>query len=535
MATTAGSWRTSLKPAVIVAESLRRVPGPPLAAPPPVHGSPGEVASAIAHGLTPPLATDVPPEWLLPGQSVSFARALAAIRRHGAALIADPVGSGKTWIALALAKTLAGGAVAIVPAALRKQWERAARRTGVAVRVQTHEEWSRARRPIPEGLVVVDEAHWYRHADTKRYAHLAPALVGRDGVLLTATPVVNRMEDVVNELLLLARDDALAGAGVASIREMLSHDRPPPQLAELIIAAAEMTGRPTERARQLGAAVEEEEQARAVFAQLDRLVLSTNRAVRTLLAGVFAAAWGSSPAALRATLSRYRTLLLQERDAAGEGLCLGRQDLRRLLGGDLAQTVLWPVIGDSHGSGDLVAGDLPALEELLAWLKELDPGTDPKIRRLNSVLGDGSKSIVFTTARATVGHLRRVLAPTSRIAWCTGAEAGIGATRLSRADVLQWFGPEAPEHELAPQTLVATDVAAEGLDLQRAGRIVHYDLPWTTVRLDQRAGRVVRLGSRHTTADVVTLLPPAAVEARLNLLQRLARKRPLPSRLGLGR
>ncbi|MBI3746094.1 MAG: hypothetical protein HY264_06140 [Chloroflexi bacterium] len=43
-------------------------------------------------------------------------------------------------------------------------------------------------------------------------------------------------------------------------------------------------------------------------------------------------------------------------------------------------------------------------------------------------------------------------------------------------------------------TLLASDVAAEGLNLQRAGRIVHYDLPWTAVRLEQRDGRALRQG-----------------------------------------
>jgi hypothetical protein len=64
--------------------------------------------------------------------------------------------------------------------------------------------------------------------------------------------------------------------------------------------------------------------------------------------------------------------------------------------------------------------------------------------------------------------------------------------------------------------------------------VVHYDLPWTAVRLDQRAGRAVRIGSRHAGVEIVTLLPPPVLESRLRQLARLARKRPLASRLGLG-
>lgn len=45
-----------------------------------------------------------------------------------------------------------------------------------------------------------------------------------------------------------------------------------------------------------------------------------------------------------------------------------------------------------------------------------------------------------------------------------------------------------------PKVLVSTDVASEGLNLQRANVVIHYELPWSLVRLEQRAGRVWRLG-----------------------------------------
>jgi hypothetical protein len=80
---------------------------------------------------------------------------------------------------------------------------------------------------------------------------------------------------------------------------------------------------------------------------------------------------------------------------------------------------------------------------------------------------------------------------------------------------------------------VTTDVAAEGLDLQAAARVVHYDLPWTAVRIDQREGRAVRLGSPHAEIEIVRFEPPRAIERRLRILARLGIKVLLPSRLGL--
>ena len=85
-----------------------------------------------------------------------------------------------------------------------------------------------------------------------------------------------------------------------------------------------------------------------------------------------------------------------------------------------------------------------------------------------------------------------------------------------------------------PRTLITTDVAAEGLDLQAAGRVVHYDLPWTEVRLEQRTGRAARRGSVRPEIEVVRFHPDVAVEARLHQLELLARKAGLPARHGLG-
>jgi hypothetical protein len=82
--------------------------------------------------------------------------------------------------------------------------------------------------------------------------------------------------------------------------------------------------------------------------------------------------------------------------------------------------------------------------------------------------------------------------------------------------------------------LITTDVTAEGLDLQASERVVHYDLPWNQVRLDQRNGRAIRRGSPHTAVEVVRFDPPPSLEERLASGARLARKAALPPAWGLG-
>jgi hypothetical protein len=72
--------------------------------------------------------------------------------------------------------------------------------------------------------------------------------------------------------------------------------------------------------------------------------------------------------------------------------------------------------------------------------------------------------------------------------------------------------------------LCTTDVLSEGLDLQRASVIIHLDLPWNPARLEQRVGRVRRLGSSHPCVSVYVLAPPAAAERLLQVEQRLRDK-----------
>src|SRR5699024_1275337 len=52
-------------------------------------------------------------------------------------------------------------------------------------------------------------------------------------------------------------------------------------------------------------------------------------------------------------------------------------------------------------------------------------------------------------------------------------------------------------HDVDTQVLVATDAAGEGLNLQAAYLMVNYDLPWNPNRLEQRFGRIHRIGQEH--------------------------------------
>ena len=176
------------------------------------------------------------------------------------------------------------------------------------------------------------------------------------------------------------------------------------------------------------------------------------------------------------------------------GRALSRAELREFAGELDEQLVMWELFPEGGNTVELTLDDLDVVPGVLGDASAAAARDDPKVERLRSILADGRPSLVFTTRRETVRHLRDRLAPPP-VAWCTGERAGLGRSPAPRSVVLGWFRECAPDaHEAAPRCLVVTDVAAEGLDLRRAGRVVHYDLPWTPMRLEQREGRAREAG-----------------------------------------
>jgi superfamily II DNA or RNA helicase len=475
----------------------------------------------------------------LPGQQRSFRRLLSALRRYHGALLADPVGSGKTFVALAVAASTNRRAptACLVPAALVPQWRTVASRLAVPVDIGSHEQAGRGRLPpLARGLVIIDESHRFRNPATRRYGFVAPWLVGRRVLLVTGTPVVNRLDDLLHQLLLGVRDDALSADGLPSLRRSLKEVCGLSALARVVVQERGFAvPRPSRLAAVSPADAQECASVAQAIGRVGRLGLSRHPPTAALVRGVLYRAVGSSPAAILGALRRYRLLLLHARDAQTSGRTPSRADIRRFAGELEEQLVLWPMMGVEQAAVDLDIGDLELLGPIIAESAKAAAEADPKLARLASVVADGKPTLVFVTSRETLRHVRdRLKGPP--VAWCTGDRAGLGTSALPRAVVLDWYRA-GPHSRLAPSPLphlIATDVAAEGLDLQRAARVVHYDQPWTPMRLEQREGRAVRLGSVLTTVEVIRFLLPPALEAALRLEQGLSRKTGLPAVAGLG-
>ena len=98
------------------------------------------------------------------------------------------------------------------------------------------------------------------------------------------------------------------------------------------------------------------------------------------------------------------------------------------------------------------------------------------------------KLVVFTEHRDTLSYLH------GRITTLLGRESSVVQIHggMGREDRLK--AEEAFRHDPHVQVLLATDAAGEGINLQRAHLMVNYDLPWNPNRLEQRFGRIHRIG-----------------------------------------
>jgi hypothetical protein len=392
---------------------------------------------------------------------------------------------------------------------------------------------------------VIDEAHRFRNPETNRYRALARLVVGSRVVLVTATPIHNSISDLLHLLRLFLRDHALAALGVPSLRNAARREADR-SLAQAAVARV-IVARSRERVQRGYAAgpvsmVFPRATTEAIRAAptSDALLGELTIGVAALRGGGGAAPLlrlmllrrlGSSLAAFRAALTRHDAYLDLATRAADEGRALSPREFQRYFPraaeSDI-QLVLFPLLLDPANRTNAFAADRRILARLRERLVEAR-ADDPKADALQELLArKPAKTIVFTDAQPTARYLLQRLRH-RRVAAVFGHAGRFAAGDATRLEVLRAFAPSAQGGcRLAPaletEVLIATDLLSEGLNLQDAERVVHYDLPWSPARLAQRVGRIDRLGSPHRAITTVTFLPPPALARILAMEERLATK-----------
>lgn len=399
--------------------------------------------------------------------------AQSALRRmRGRAILADEVGLGKTIEAgLVLSELrlrgLADRALVVVPTGLVEQWqEELDRKFGLPSTVAAAGSWlSSPDRPVvvaslaaarrdplraaltakPWDLVVLDEAHRVK-SPRSASGRLARALRARYLLLLTATPVENRLDELF-ELVSLVAPGLLGTPAQFRARHGGGQD-PPRDVAALQARTREVMVRhrrsdvavllPQRLAETVRVTATEPEQV--LYDDIVARVRAEGRTAtpsRRLALRSVAQLAGSSPAAVAPTLGRLGWQDLSERAAA----IVSTEKSRVLL------------------------------------------------RLLARHLDRGEKVVVFTAYRQTLALLEAALA-------AAGVHAAVYHGALSRADkerAVASFREDVP-------VLLTTEAAGEGRNLQFCHVMVNVDLPWNPMRIEQRLGRLHRIGQQ---SDVV--------------------------------
>jgi SNF2 family DNA or RNA helicase len=418
--------------------------------------------------------------------------AASRVLRHmqGRAILADEVGLGKTIEAALVAselrlRGLAARVLVLTPAGLVEQWrEELERKFGLPSVVATAASWkappghgphpiviaslAAARRdPLRAALtdttwdlLIADEAHRLKNPRSAS-ATLARSLHARYALLLTATPVENRLADLF-QLVSLVRPGSLGSAAEFRDRHAASGDGRPRNVAALQLAMRDVMVR---------------HRRSALSVMLPRRLAETVRV-----------APGPEEIELyRLVSDRVRMHAREARPASA----LALRRIQRLAGS--SSVALAPSL-EKLGWTDLAAraAALPETGKARALLTILRRHVER-----------GEKVIVFTAFKGTLALLDKLTA-------AEGLRAVSYHGGLSRADkdaAIAAFAGEVP-------VLLSTEAAGEGRNLQFCHVMVNFDLPWNPMQIEQRLGRIHRIGQQHDVL-LTNLVARGTLEERL--------------------
>lgn len=418
---------------------------------------------------------------------------------RGRVLLADEVGLGKTIEACLTLKEywlrgLVRKALILTPPSLVGQWmDELTSRFGLtpaaadasALR-RDGQLWTRqalvvaslpfARQPVHHDqlcaidydLVIVDEAHMLKNRSSASW-QLVNDLKKRFLLLLSATPVGNNLTELYN-LILLLRPGLLQTE--AQFRREYGH------------ASALMQATRREKLRGLLREVMVRNTRAHIDLKLPRRLAATQIVPPTpgeaeVLRNLAAVVRGRYDSASSA--DRWRLTMLQMQ--AGSGLAALRFGLR-----------------DRPNRGD--PGELEAVAAIVDRLGE--SARSAKVEALIALVRrSDEKKIVFTRFRATLDELHGALAT-------AGHRVSIFHGGLPMADKEAAVAAFEADSEI----LLSSEVGGEGRNLQFCRTVINYDLPWNPVTIEQRVGRVHRIGQTRDVF-VFNLCLAGSVEERI--------------------
>jgi superfamily II DNA/RNA helicase len=227
----------------------------------------------------------------------------------------------------------------------------------------------------------------------------------------------------------------------------------------------------------------------------------------------------SSPLAIRRSLGRRREKLegVAERRAV-DGSYVERDeelDARDLSDADADVERVDPALPTDLREARAEINEMDALIAHLDALGATDSKFAVFLKGLRDLTGSGRRALVFTEYTDTMEYLREQLRHEYGDALACYSGQG-GSVRESGT----W--KTVPKAEITERltsgeirVLLCTDAASEGLNLQAANALINYDLPWNPSKVEQRIGRIDRIGQRESLLPIRNLFLRNSVDMKV--------------------
>jgi len=185
---------------------------------------------------------------------------------------------------------------------------------------------------------------------------------------------------------------------------------------------------------------------------------------------------------------------------------------------DLSEDLYEEMVSDTSEPEESIQVEMAYLKDFIERLERV--GQDSKfiqlVADLSELLKIHAKVIIFTQYTDTMDYLRAELQPVyQRHLACYSGRGGEcfhdGQWRSATKD-------EIKNRFLAPddiKILLCTDAASEGLNLQSCGLLINYDIPWNPMRVEQRIGRIDRIGQVFGEVTILNYFYEGTVEAEI--------------------
>lgn len=417
-------------------------------------------------------------------------------------------------------------------------------------------------RAVPFDLVVLDEAHKLRNAyqpSRKGGQAVRWAFELRQKVLLTATPLQNSLlelyglgwvigDEVFGDKSAFQTRYANAGGDLAGLRERLS--RFCKRTLRRDCAYVNYTKRQAMLHQFTQTQAEKDLHRDVRDFMLREISFAFPHRQRHLIEIILFKTLASSPQALASTLRKMRDRLIALRDGLDE------EEKDRFLRSmveedDLDLDDLLDDIEDLDSEftdeeavdGRLLAAELSDLDSLIERAEAIhaDSKSRALLKALDSAfgrleeLGANRKAIIFTESRKTQDFLADYLEangyagsvvrfngsnshPAAKAAYDRYKAKHEGTEKFTGSKAVDVRSALIEEFRERGEILIATEAAAEGVNLQFCSLVVNYDLPWNPQRVEQRIGRCHRYGQKYDVVVVNFLAKDNRADVRVHHL-----------------